>query len=105
MANELPSNEPIGRFRAHGTFCVPARGEFTVWGTVLEGEIRPGMRLALDLGNILCTLTVYAIDPVEIDGEAFVAVRTVEGSDALDREVIHSLGLGRGGEEMKVLPP
>ncbi|HEY3497839.1 MAG TPA: hypothetical protein VGK73_24240 [Polyangiaceae bacterium] len=99
MTKEPSSAEPRARFKAHGTFFVPSRGEFVVWGTALSGDLRPGMLLALQLGNLSVTSTIEAVDVVEIDGEPFTAVR-IDTQDPDVLEFWRAMRVGVGGEEM-----
>jgi hypothetical protein len=91
--------EPRARFKAHGTFFVPSRSEFVVWGTVLDGELRAGMLLGIGMGNLSVTSPIAAVDLVEIDGEPFTAA-TIDTSEPDSLDFWRAMRVGVGGEEM-----
>ena len=101
MTTDLNSAEPRAHFKAYGTFFVPSRAEFVVWGTVLRGDLQPGLVLAMQLGNLWATSTIEAVDLVEIDGDPFAAVR-IDTKDPDELEFWRAMRIGVGTEEMLV---
>jgi hypothetical protein len=99
MAND---DQVRARFRASGTFFVPARKEFVVWGSITYGELSAGMLLGVPMGNLVAYSPIGAVEAVEIDGEPFTAV-TIAPEDPEDLEFWRAMKVGIGGEELPAL--
>jgi hypothetical protein len=102
MTLDANDDQVRARFRASGTFFVPARKEFVVWGSITHGDLTAGMLLGLPLGNLVAYSPIGAVEAVEIDGEPYTAI-TIAPDDPEDLELWRCMKVGIGGEELPAL--
>lgn len=80
-----------GMLKVVGSFELKARSLFVVFGSLTEGELRPGMKIALALGDISITGSIATGEVVDFvaHGESFPAI-TLHCDDPDDLEIWRS---------------
>lgn len=82
-----------GVLKVVGTLEIKTRNLFVVFGSITEGELRPGMTISAPLGgNLSVTGTIRSVEFVDFvsSGEGFPAI-TLEYDDPDELEVWRSV--------------
>ena len=87
------------KFFAVGSFLLRSRKMFVAFGDVTEGQVQPGMTLAVSLGSVSVTTKVKAVEFVDIRDQAYTGL-VFDLEDTADLEFWQSLKIG--GETLEL---